>query len=155
MLSDRFYKLLFDAYVERNGLTMPQLSTFILKRRQKQTVIDALTGHPVCCLFGGFFKYRVGPLPQAASPDRSRTVIRDILRYLSEHPDAKDTRDGILRWWISQGTNVPEVDVVQEALDALVAKRWMFKRETMPDQVIYSMNKDHLRDIQASVEAGQ
>ena len=94
-------------------------------------------------------------MPQAASPDSSRTVIRDILRYLSEHPDAKDTRDGILQWWISQGTNEPEADVVQQALDALVAKGWMFKRETMPDRVIYSMNKDHLRDIQASVEAGQ
>jgi hypothetical protein len=36
-----------------------------------------------------------------------------------------------------------------------VSKGWMSKRETMPDRVIYSMNKEHLEEIQASIETEQ
>ncbi|HTK87316.1 MAG TPA: hypothetical protein VL329_06270 [Nitrospiraceae bacterium] len=93
-------------------------------------------------------------MPEAGSPGR-RAVIRDILHYLLEHPDAKDTRDGILRWWIPQRASEPDMSVVQDALDALVSKEWMSRRETVPDRVIYSMNKDHLEDIRTSVETEQ
>ena len=94
-------------------------------------------------------------MPEAGSPGGRRAVIRDILHYLLEHPDAKDTRDGILRWWIPQRASEPDISAVQGALDDLVSKGWMSKRETMPDRVIYSMNKDHLEDIQASIETEQ
>lgn len=47
------------------------------------------------------------------------------------------------------------MSVVQDALDALVSKEWMSRRETVPDRVIYSMNKDHLEDIRTSVETEQ
>ena len=93
-------------------------------------------------------------MPEAGSPGRW-AVIRDILHYLLEHPDAKDTRDGILRWWIPQRASEPDMSVVQDALDALVSKEWMSRRETVPDRVIYSMNKDHLEDIRTSVETEQ
>ena len=94
-------------------------------------------------------------MPEAGSPGGRQAVIRDILHYLLEHPDAKDTRDGILRWWIPQRASEPDMSVVQDALDALVSKEWMSRRETVPDRVIYSMNKDHLEDIRTSVETEQ
>lgn len=94
-------------------------------------------------------------MPEAGSPGGRRTVTRDILHYLLEHPDAKDTRDGILRWWIPQRTSEPDMAVVQGALDDLVSKGWIFKRQTVPDRVIYSMNKDHLKEIQTSVDSEQ
>ena len=94
-------------------------------------------------------------MPEVGSPGDRRAVIRDILHYLLEHPDAKDTRDGILRWWIPQRASESDMSVVQDALDALVSKEWMSKRETVPDRVIYSMNKDHLEEIQASIETEQ
>ncbi|MDQ6734147.1 MAG: hypothetical protein M3Z35_08550, partial [Nitrospirota bacterium] len=77
-------------------------------------------------------------MAEAGSPASRRTVIRDILCYLLEHPDAKDTRDGILRWWIPQGRDEPDIQTMQDALDDLVAKGWMFKREAVPNRVIYS-----------------
>ena len=80
-------------------------------------------------------------------------MIRDILHYLLEHPDAKDTRDGILRWWIPQRRDEPDAQTMQDVLDDLVAKGWMYKREAVANRVIYSMNKDHIKDIQVAVEA--
>ena len=94
-------------------------------------------------------------MPEAGSPGGRQTVIRDILHYLLEHPDAKDTRDGILHWWIPQRTSEPDIHLIQAALDALVSKGWISKRETVPNRVIYSMNKDHLKEIQASIETEQ
>jgi hypothetical protein len=71
-------------------------------------------------------------------PDRLQTVIQRIVRYLAEHPDAKDTVDGITRWWV--GENLDR-NAVQEALDLLVLQGLMMKREGPSFKTIYGLNK--------------
>src|SRR5215475_10925951 len=44
-------------------------------------------------------------------------IICGILQYLLEHPDAKDTPEGIYKWWLSAGSENPGHEKVQEALD--------------------------------------
>lgn len=49
-----------------------------------------------------------------------------ILRYLADHPVAADTARGIARYWIVGGAATetpPPLEVVQRALDALVAQK--------------------------------
>ena len=76
-------------------------------------------------------------------------VIRHILHYLIEHPDAKDTIQGILHWWLPGAIeNWPEA-VVQEALDVLVAKGWMTRRQTTSSQQLYGVNREKLEEITA------
>ena len=36
-------------------------------------------------------------------PGGKEQVIRGILQYLVEHPDAKDTPEGIYKWWLPEG----------------------------------------------------
>jgi hypothetical protein len=77
-------------------------------------------------------------------------VITEILRYLVEHPDAKDTIEGITRWWIQPQR--PEADewkrdLVQEAMDELVARGWVVRREITPSNVVYGLDKQHLATI--------
>jgi hypothetical protein len=77
-------------------------------------------------------------------------VITEILRYLVEHPDAKDTIEGITRWWIQPQR--PERDewkrdLVQDAMDELVARGWVVRRDITPSNVVYGLDKQHLTTI--------
>jgi hypothetical protein len=77
-------------------------------------------------------------------------VITEILRYLVEHPDAKDTIEGIARWWIQPQR--PEGDewkrdLVQGAMDELVARGWVVRRAITPSNVVYGLDKQHLTTI--------
>ncbi|MDR4480893.1 MAG: hypothetical protein R3B37_14255 [Nitrospira sp.] len=72
---------------------------------------------------------------------------RSILDYLVHHPGAKDTQEGVLNWWIAE----PRLDEGSErvalgALEELVARGWVVKRETS-SLPIYSLNQAHLDEI--------
>ena len=75
-------------------------------------------------------------------------VIRDILQHLITHPDAKDTMQGILQWWLPGGLMVWAEGEVQEALDMLVARGWLTQRQVTLTQKIYGLNKEHVEAIQ-------
>ena len=74
-------------------------------------------------------------------------VIQHILRYLIEHPEAKDTTNGILRWWLPRGGMDRAEEEVQEVLDTLVARGWLTQRQTITSQKLYGMNKEKLEEI--------
>jgi hypothetical protein len=79
-------------------------------------------------------------------------VMTAILRYLVAHPDAKDTVDGIARWWIAPPGDDPErresnLRTVQEAIDELVARGWIVRRETTRSHIVYGLDKQHLGSI--------
>lgn len=41
-------------------------------------------------------------MTEELSPDKVGSIARELLRYLVCHPDAKDTLDGIVQWWLRQ-----------------------------------------------------
>ncbi len=53
-------------------------------------------------------------------PDLAR-LSDEILCYLRAHPQAADTVDGIVGWWLPRQRYDEAVDRVQHALDKLVA----------------------------------
>jgi hypothetical protein len=74
-------------------------------------------------------------------------VIRHILQYLIDHPDAKDTTQGILRWWLVGGIAAWDEAAVQGALDALVARGWLTHRQTTSSQQLYGIDREKLEEI--------
>ena len=54
--------------------------------------------------------------------DRVDRVANDVVRYLSAHPDAVDTVEGIARWWLARQRYDDACDLVGEALERLVAR---------------------------------
>jgi hypothetical protein len=86
-------------------------------------------------------------LNETDSPRSHEKVIREILRYCIKHPDAKDTIDGILKWWLPGGNAEWGKEEVQRALDFLTAKGWLTKRETTPAKDLYGINRDQLDEI--------
>lgn len=48
-----------------------------------------------------------------------------ILGYLCSYPDAKDTAEGIGKWWLSAEGVETDVEAVRASLDYLVERRWL------------------------------
>jgi hypothetical protein len=81
------------------------------------------------------------------SSGRLDKVIREILHYCVHYPDAKDTPEGILKWWLAEGRGEWGKEDIQEALDSLTGKGWLLKRKTRQSEEIYGLNKEHLQEI--------
>ena len=65
-----------------------------------------------------------------------------ILGYLCSHPDARDTAEGVEKWWLNgKGTHV-ESKVVQASLDYLVNLGWLVSTERNGSGMVYGLNED-------------
>ncbi len=73
-------------------------------------------------------------------------VRHSILDYLVRHPGAKDTREGVINWWIAKPC--PDERLADQALEALVAQGWIVKRDTA-SRAIYSLNHARVPEIEA------
>lgn len=74
-------------------------------------------------------------------------TVRGILQHLVEHPDAKDTIEGILTWWRPKDKLEWRRDDVQEALDLLTSKVWLTVRNTSQSHKIYGFNMKLIEEI--------
>ena len=60
-----------------------------------------------------------------------------ILDYLHKHPGAGDTLEGITTWWLDMNTNESSVEKVNHALEILVKKGHIRKRQLQGGVVLY------------------
>ncbi len=56
---------------------------------------------------------------QRGTPGKDQ-IAREILSYLSDHPDAADTIDGIIQWWLLETKIEFQRKLVIDALERLV-----------------------------------
>jgi hypothetical protein len=76
-----------------------------------------------CSALGG----NVDPIDAAA---------REIAQYVHEHPNARDTLQGVRDWWLAGRGPLLPLDAVQAALDRLVADGCLSVRR-IPGAVTY------------------
>ncbi|HXI70011.1 MAG TPA: hypothetical protein VNN22_06600 [Verrucomicrobiae bacterium] len=62
-----------------------------------------------------------------------------ILDYLKQHPDAKDTLDGIMSWWLLGKEGGPTLIEVKMGLDKLVARGSVIAEHGPDGRVYYSL----------------
>ena len=73
----------------------------------------------------------------------------DILAYLAEHPNAQDTTEGIIEWWLSERAAKPNTILVEEALAELVDLGFILTRRTEDARAYYKVNHRKLKEISA------
>jgi hypothetical protein len=73
-----------------------------------------------------------------ASPSPDPSALRQgILQYLEEHPAAADNLEGIASWWLSPAQYPVTTEVVQAALDQLVADHRVARIDLADGRVLY------------------
>ena len=69
----------------------------------------------------------------------------EILSYLRAHPQAADTVEGIVEWWLSRHLPAEGVERVQAALDELVARGLIAQIALVDGTVLYAADGGHHR----------
>jgi hypothetical protein len=89
----------------------------------------------------------------AVSSGEESRLAQAILQYLLQHPDAKDTREGIATWWVRRQEIQETAHKVSRALEFLVA-RDLITACRGPDQRLYYGLSQKQRDAIASSVSG-
>ena len=84
---------------------------------------------------------------QLQSPSQMTQVEEDIVSYLLDHPEARDTLDGIVRWWVLELRIQREIRQVEQAVAELVQRGWLISRTGADAQVHYSLNSAKAEEI--------
>lgn len=74
--------------------------------------------------------------------DHNDVVAWLILGYLCSHPDAKDTAEGVEKWWLNGQEIHVDARVVRGSLDYLVRVGWLASRERQGSGMVYWLKGD-------------
>jgi hypothetical protein len=67
-----------------------------------------------------------------ATSERTMMIAQSIERYVTDHPRAADTAEGVRSWWIGGERYGDPLDDVEKALDYLV-EAGRLRRTVLPD----------------------
>lgn len=79
--------------------------------------------------------------------DESKTGYQ-ILAYLVEHPEAQDTLDGIVEWWLLERTIKFKAMQIRKSITELVAKELVIEQRGRDSQIRYRINEKKVEEIQ-------
>ena len=71
----------------------------------------------------------------------------DILAYLFEHPDAQDTLQGIVEWWLLEQEIKSRITQVEQALAQLVEKGLVLENKQRDSQTRYKINPRKVKQV--------
>jgi hypothetical protein len=80
---------------------------------------------------------------------QSMDISREILIYLSEHPSAQDTLEGIVQWWLLEQEIQRWTTKVQAALADLVSQGFVLEHTGRDERTHYRLNHRKLNTIHA------
>ena len=75
-----------------------------------------------------------------------------ILGYLSSNPDAKDTVDGVEKWWLNAMDINMDARTVRGSLDHLVKLGWLVSYQRQGSGVVYGLNRDRREKLRKFLE---
>lgn len=70
-----------------------------------------------------------------------REACQYILGYLLDNPDASDTLDGIMEWWLLNQKIRFETRIVFQAVNKLVADGLIVEQQGLDSRTIYRVNR--------------
>jgi len=80
-------------------------------------------------------------------------IAHEVLEYLAEHPEAQDTLEGIIEWWLLEREIKRQTALVKEALADLVAEGLLLECRGKGDALSrYQVNRARLNQIRELIE---
>ena len=79
---------------------------------------------------------------------QSLAVAKEILCRLINHPDAKDTADGILHWWLKVNQVHRGGTELEDLLHMMVKIGWLEETKVGGFSILYGVNRSRLDEIQ-------
>ncbi|MGA9365354.1 MAG: hypothetical protein WBW16_13400 [Bacteroidota bacterium] len=76
-------------------------------------------------------------------------LAQEILSYLVENPDAQDTLEGIVQWWLLERKIERQTVEVKEVLANLVVNGFLIEHKTSDLRTHYGINPSKKTDIGA------
>ena len=89
------------------------------------------TAHPKCV--------QVDPSLQSPAPE--------ILDYLARHPDAQDTIEGILHWWVLDACIRKWTPKIEKTVDELVERGFLEQKVSQDGNTVYRVAPRYLAAI--------
>lgn len=74
-------------------------------------------------------------------------IFYEILGYLVEHPEAQDTMEGIVEWWLLEQRIKRQTTKVKTALAELVAMGLVLERKGQDGRVHYRIDRRKAAEI--------
>jgi hypothetical protein len=74
-------------------------------------------------------------------------ISHEILAYLVDHPEAQDTVEGIVEWWLLERQIRFQTARVKEVLSELVTKGLIIEYKGIDSQTRYRINKSKYAEI--------
>lgn len=78
---------------------------------------------------------------------RRSPIFYEILAYFADHPQAQDTVEGIVEWWLLEQRIKRASTQVKTTLTQLVAEGLVIPREGTDGRVYYRVNRQKSREI--------
>jgi Fe2+ or Zn2+ uptake regulation protein len=72
----------------------------------------------------------------------------EILDYLARHPDAQDTIDGILHWWVLDACVKKWAPTIAETVAQLVEQGFLEQKRSADGKIFYHVSPHYLARLQ-------
>ena len=76
-------------------------------------------------------------------------IAQEILAYLARHPEAQDTMEGIVEWWLLEQEIRRTTALVKAALAELVSRKLVLERRGKDGRVHYRIDRRQAAEIRA------
>lgn len=73
---------------------------------------------------------------------------REILDYLARHPDAQDTMDGILHWWVLDACIRNWAPKITETVAQLVQQGFLEQKTSADGHVFYRISPEYFATLE-------
>ena len=79
--------------------------------------------------------------------DQGCPIADKVLAYLVQHPQARDTMEGIVEWWLLEQRIQRATTDVETALSDLVRKDFLITHHCSDGRISYGLNREKEREI--------
>jgi hypothetical protein len=86
--------------------------------------------------------------------NQNRPLADEVLDYLVQHPQARDTMEGIVEWWLLEQRIRSAIAEVEAALRDLVSRDFVIARECQDGHTYYGLNRAKEREIRRHLRTG-